>query len=89
LSGAARKAEQHRLLSWSQGLVKLRPIPSPTGGLLLEDSLATDVAQGFSLGRSVLVVGLGDAGIADKQRTPFSSRLRFVADHHPKSFLLH
>src|SRR6202030_3445675 len=38
-----------------QGLVKLRPIPLPTGGPLLEDSLATDVAQGFYLGRSVLV----------------------------------
>jgi len=39
--------------------VKLRPVPAATGGLLLEDSLAAGLAQGFYLGGGVLVVGLG------------------------------
>jgi len=46
----------------------LRPVPAATGGLLLEDSLAAGLAQGFYLGGGVLVVGLGDAGVADEHR---------------------
>jgi hypothetical protein len=64
--------------------VKLRPVPSATGGLLLEDSLAAGLAQGFYLGGSVLVVGLGDTGVADEHRALFSSPLRLVAAQRPK-----
>jgi hypothetical protein len=48
--------------------VKLRPVPAATGGLLLEDSLAAGLAQGFDLGGGVLVVGLGDTCVTDQNR---------------------
>ena len=48
--------------------MKLRPVPAATGGFLLEDSLAAGLAHGFYLGGGVLVVGFGDAGVADEHR---------------------
>ena len=56
---------------WFEMLSKLRPVPAATGGLLFEDSLAASLAQRLYLGGSVLVVSLGDTGVADEQRALF------------------
>jgi hypothetical protein len=63
-------------------VVKLRQVPAATGGLLLEDSLAAGLAQGFYLGDGVLAVGLGDTGVADEHRA-----LQFVTAQHPKGLV--
>src|SRR5271165_2243835 len=73
-----------------QGLVKLRPIPSPTGGNRRPSPrrfACNRRGAGLLLGRQCLGRRPWRRGHSRQTAHPFSSRLRFVTGHHPKSLV--
>ena len=63
-----------------QHAVQLGPVPTPAGGGLLEHAPAAGGSERFGLQGVVLLVALGDAGIAEQQRRCWQAWASFTND---------